>query len=76
MTASPSPEPAAAGTAPRYGTVSELIDPGEKSHGINRIMLHYSGREWEVNASVLAKTRVWRLEIDSLTGKRAEEKAT
>jgi len=59
-----------------YGTVSELIDPGEKSRGINQIMLHYSGREWEVSASVLAKTRVWRLEIDSLTGKRAEEKAT
>jgi nitroimidazol reductase NimA-like FMN-containing flavoprotein (pyridoxamine 5'-phosphate oxidase superfamily) len=59
-----------------YGTVSELVEPEEKSRGVNQIMRHYSGREWEINPSVLAKTRVWRLEIESLTGKRAEEKAT
>jgi nitroimidazol reductase NimA-like FMN-containing flavoprotein (pyridoxamine 5'-phosphate oxidase superfamily) len=59
-----------------YGTVSELTEPAEKARGINQIMLQYSGREWEVNASVLAKTRVWQVRIESLTGKRGEEKAS
>jgi nitroimidazol reductase NimA-like FMN-containing flavoprotein (pyridoxamine 5'-phosphate oxidase superfamily) len=58
-----------------YGTVSELTDPAEKSRGLDQIMLHYSGKQWEFNASVFAKTRVWQIRIDSLTGKRAEEKA-
>lgn len=43
--------------------------------GLNQIMLQYSGRHWDFNASVLAQTRVWQILIDSLTGKRAEEKA-
>jgi nitroimidazol reductase NimA-like FMN-containing flavoprotein (pyridoxamine 5'-phosphate oxidase superfamily) len=58
-----------------YGRVSELIDPAEKARGLNQIMLHYSGREWELDTPLLARTRVWQVLIDSLTGKRAEEKA-
>ena len=57
-----------------YGTASELIDPPEKTRGLNQIMLQYSGKPWDFNASVLAQTRVWQILIDSLTGKRAEEK--
>jgi len=59
-----------------YGTVSELTDPAEKTRGLDQIMLHYSGRQWEFTASLMTKTRVWQVLIDSLTGKRAEEKAT
>jgi hypothetical protein len=59
-----------------YGTVSELTDPAEKARGIDQIMLQYSGRQWEINASVLAKARVWQVGIESLTGKRGEEKAS
>jgi nitroimidazol reductase NimA-like FMN-containing flavoprotein (pyridoxamine 5'-phosphate oxidase superfamily) len=59
-----------------HGTVAELTDPAEKIRGLDQIMLHYSGKQWEHNASVLAKTRVWQILIDSVTGKRAEEKAT
>ena len=59
-----------------YGTVSELTDPAEKTRGLDQIMLHYSGKQWEFTASLMTKTRVWQLLIDSLTGKRAEEKAT
>jgi nitroimidazol reductase NimA-like FMN-containing flavoprotein (pyridoxamine 5'-phosphate oxidase superfamily) len=58
-----------------YGTVSELTDPAEKARGLDQIMLQYSGKQWELNASVLAKTRVWKALIESLTGKRAEGKA-
>jgi hypothetical protein len=58
-----------------YGRVSELTELAEKTRGLDQVMLHYSGKQWEFNASVLAKTRVWQILIDSLTGKRAEEKA-
>ena len=57
-----------------YGAVSELTEPAEKTRGLDQVMLHYSGRQWEFNASVLAKTRVWQILIDSVTGKRAVEK--
>ena len=57
-----------------YGTASELIDLPEKTRGLNQIMLQYSGKQWDFNESVLAQTRVWQILIDSLTGKRAEEK--
>ena len=59
-----------------YGTVSELTDPAEKTRGLDQIMLHYSGKQWEFNSSLMTRTRVWRIAIDTLTGKRAEEKAT
>jgi nitroimidazol reductase NimA-like FMN-containing flavoprotein (pyridoxamine 5'-phosphate oxidase superfamily) len=59
-----------------YGAVSELTELAEKTRGLDQVMLHYSGRQWEFNASVLAKTRVWQILIDSVTGKRAVEKAT
>jgi hypothetical protein len=31
---------------------------------------------WELDASMLERTRVWKIAIDSLTGKRSEEKAS
>jgi hypothetical protein len=58
-----------------YGTVTELIDSAEKERGLGQIMLQYSGKQWEFNPSLLAKTRVWQILIDSLTGKRSEEKS-
>jgi hypothetical protein len=38
-------------------------------------MLHYSGREWDIPETRTATTRVWRIDIDEVTGKRSEEKA-
>jgi nitroimidazol reductase NimA-like FMN-containing flavoprotein (pyridoxamine 5'-phosphate oxidase superfamily) len=57
-----------------YGTISELKSAGEKARGLNQIMRHYSGREWEISDQASATTRVWRIEIESLTGKRSTEK--
>lgn len=54
-----------------WGRVAELHDPAAKQAGLNRIMRHYSGREWRLPAPAVAGTRVWRLEIDELTGKRS-----
>jgi nitroimidazol reductase NimA-like FMN-containing flavoprotein (pyridoxamine 5'-phosphate oxidase superfamily) len=58
------------------GTISELTSSKEKSRGLNQIMQHYSGREWDIDASVTATTRVWRIDIESVTGKRSSEKPT
>ena len=58
-----------------YGTVVELTDPNKKKHGLNQIMIQYSGSEWSFDPSVMSKTRAWCLTIDSITGKRSGEDA-
>lgn len=57
-----------------YGTVQELTEPSEKRSGLNRIMQHYSGREWPFTREDLEKVCVWRLGIESLTGKQSKDK--
>ena len=54
-----------------YGTVSELSSTEEKTAGLNQVMQHYSGRSWAIPETAVATTRVWRIEIDSLTGKHS-----
>lgn len=55
-----------------YGRISELVEDEEKRRGLNVIMDHYSGKEiWEFDSKVLTVTRVWKIHIDSLTGKRS-----
>ena len=57
-----------------YGTVSELRSLGDKARGLNEIMKHYSGREWTIEPTAVATTRVWRIAVESVTGKCSEEK--
>jgi nitroimidazol reductase NimA-like FMN-containing flavoprotein (pyridoxamine 5'-phosphate oxidase superfamily) len=57
-----------------YGTITELETTDDRARGLNQIMLHYSGREWEIDEAATAATRVWRIDIDSVTGKRSAEK--
>jgi len=57
-----------------YGTVSELLAPEEKTHAFMLIMAHYSGREWQIPPRRAADTRVWRLTVESITGKRSKQK--
>jgi len=57
-----------------YGTIIELDSAEEKSRGLNQIMLHYSGREWDIDEAATATTRVWRIDVESVTGKRSMEK--
>jgi nitroimidazol reductase NimA-like FMN-containing flavoprotein (pyridoxamine 5'-phosphate oxidase superfamily) len=54
-----------------YGTLSELTSADDKRFGLNQIMHHYSGRDWTFPAKGLAPTRVWRIAIESLSGKRS-----
>jgi len=57
-----------------YGTVVELTSNDEKTGGLNQIMRHYSDRDWVIEATAAATTRVWKIDIESLTGKRSSEK--
>ena len=57
-----------------FGAVAELVGNQEKVHGLNKIMQHYSGRDWSFGEAPLSATRVWRVDLDILTGKRSEHK--
>jgi len=57
-----------------YGTISEVTSGEDKAQGLNHIMKHYSGKEWEISEQAAATTRVWRIDIESVTGKRSAEK--
>lgn len=59
-----------------YGNIVELDGTVERAYGLNQIMIHYSGREWEFDESVLTTTRIWRVKLKTLTGKRSLQKAT
>jgi nitroimidazol reductase NimA-like FMN-containing flavoprotein (pyridoxamine 5'-phosphate oxidase superfamily) len=58
-----------------YGTVNELKRPEAKDYALNQIMRHYSGREWDIPEQRTDTTRVWRIHIESMTGKKSVEKA-
>ena len=57
-----------------YGTMSELTESADKTAALNHIMRHYSGRDWDIDTASVATTRAWRIDIESLTGKRSSEK--
>jgi len=57
-----------------YGAITEIETAEERARGLNQIMLHYSGRDWDIDDAATATTRVWRIDIESLTGKRSREK--
>jgi len=57
-----------------FGSIIELDDEVQKNRGLNQIMKHYSGHDWSFKEPMLAATRVWRVDLDILTGKRSEKK--
>jgi len=56
-----------------YGTVREVLDEVERDCALRTIMRQQSGRDvdWTFAPKVLALTRVWTLQIESMTGKRS-----
>jgi uncharacterized protein len=56
------------------GVVAELRGPKRKQHGLTQVMRHYSGKTWRFDPKALAQTRVWKIIIASLTGKRSPPK--
>ena len=54
-----------------YGRIRELITPEEKEYGMSQIAQQYSGGPGQFDAVALARTRLWKISIDSITGKRS-----
>lgn len=56
-----------------YGTISELVSLEEKEAGLRLTMRLQAGRdaEWTFAPKMVDATRVWRLDIESMTGKRS-----
>jgi nitroimidazol reductase NimA-like FMN-containing flavoprotein (pyridoxamine 5'-phosphate oxidase superfamily) len=57
-----------------FGSITELVGEEERIHGLKRIMQHYSNRDWSFAEQALSSTRVWRVDLDILTGKKSEHK--
>ena len=51
------------------GTIQELTSLEDKQYGLNQIMRHYSGKDWDFDSKAMAKTRLWKITIASLCGK-------
>ena len=56
------------------GAVRELMELPERVAGLNQMMKHYSGRDWPFTAEDIEAIRVWRIAIESLTGKQSKDK--
>ncbi len=54
-----------------YGYISLVTDPEEKKKGLDIIMYHYTGRDgFSYDEKNMKKTRVLKLEIREMTGKK------
>jgi len=59
-----------------YGTISELVESVQKEHALNEIMRQYSGTTWPFESASVAKVRVWKIAITSMTGKQSKPQKT
>lgn len=56
-----------------FGTIVELLSPEEKESALRRTMQQQAEKEmeWTFAPKMIEATRVWRLDIESITGKRS-----
>jgi nitroimidazol reductase NimA-like FMN-containing flavoprotein (pyridoxamine 5'-phosphate oxidase superfamily) len=59
-----------------FGKIYELESFEDRKNGLNKIMSQYSGKEWVFGEDKLNGIRVWRIGINSITGKRSISKRT
>lgn len=52
------------------GSVEFPADPEQKAEALNIIMAHYSGKTFEFPPQALARVLVWKVKVDTLTGKK------
>ncbi len=57
-----------------YGTVRELTELPEKTAGLQHILRHYSAPASTFTEGDLESIRVWKIAIESLTGKQSKDK--
>ncbi len=53
------------------GTIYEISDKNQMINALNQIMLHYSGKEWEFTEKMLKNIRIWKINIEEITGKKS-----
>ena len=54
-----------------YGQMEELTELDDKNYGLSEVVRHYSGKGWDFKGHELDSTRIWRISVDSVTGKRS-----
>jgi nitroimidazol reductase NimA-like FMN-containing flavoprotein (pyridoxamine 5'-phosphate oxidase superfamily) len=57
-----------------FGNVHEITDLPQKLAGLNLLMKHYSGREWDFGDHPFNKLKIWSITIDQITGKKSKDK--
>jgi uncharacterized protein len=60
-----------------FGVVEELTDSHLKASALHQIMKHYSNRNWDLldfDGQLLERTRLWRILVERVTGKRSKDK--
>ena len=57
-----------------HGTVRELTDLDEKTEGLLQIMKQYSDQEWSFSAESMQSILVWKITIESMTGKQSKDR--
>jgi nitroimidazol reductase NimA-like FMN-containing flavoprotein (pyridoxamine 5'-phosphate oxidase superfamily) len=54
-----------------FGKISELTIESEMIYALKQIMLNYSGSEWEFSNDMMKNIRVWKIDIDEMSGKQS-----
>jgi len=54
-----------------YGRMIEITDFNEAAYALNQIMIQYSGKEWELTEKMLNTVKMWKIEIEEMTGKES-----
>jgi uncharacterized protein len=55
------------------GTVRELIETAGKHDGLLQVMRQYAPGEWNFTPESMAAIRVWKIEIESISGKQSRD---
>jgi nitroimidazol reductase NimA-like FMN-containing flavoprotein (pyridoxamine 5'-phosphate oxidase superfamily) len=54
-----------------FGKIFELESSAQRETGLNKVMSHYSGKDWAFDEDKMKNVRVWKIVISSMTGKRS-----
>ncbi len=57
-----------------FGVIEEITDDQSKVDALGQIMKHYSDRDWDLDETRVARTRLWKITIDQVTGKQSADK--
>lgn len=57
-----------------FGIIEEITDRQLKICALNEIMKHYSHQEWDFDEQIVARTCVWKIAIEQMTGKQSKDR--